>query len=97
MPRKITAYACDYKCGRKVCMSKKSMIEHEKICFCNPIRKACQTCKFFKKESETIYNPYHGGNPGSTDYESYFNYCDADEDIDLEKGLRFNCSKWEGK
>ena len=45
MPRKVTAYACKYKCGQKVVMSKQVMMQHEKTCKLNPDRRACATCK----------------------------------------------------
>ena len=34
-------------------------------------------CTHFFGEDVTIYNPHHGGNPGSTDYEQYQMYCCA--------------------
>lgn len=97
MPRAVTAYACIFKCGENVKTVRKRMEAHEAICFHNPARRACQTCLHFKTDSETIYNPYHGGDPGSTDYESKFHYCDAREDVDLVEKLVYNCSFWTSK
>ena len=42
-------------------------------------RRACQTCGNYHEVYETVYNRYHGGDPGSTDYEVERNWCDAQE------------------
>lgn len=52
MPRQVKAYACEFKCGQKVVMSKASMIDHEARCFHNPVKKACATCIHFEKEHD---------------------------------------------
>ena len=52
MPREVKAYGCDFKCGRKVVLSKKSMADHESRCFYNPAKKACVTCKHFERQSD---------------------------------------------
>ena len=44
------AYSCDFKCGHNVVLVKKAMEKHESICFKNPDRKACKTCKHFEEE-----------------------------------------------
>lgn len=46
------AYSCDYKCGQKVVLSKKSMEDHETRCFHNPDNRACASCKFFEIEHD---------------------------------------------
>lgn len=46
-------------------------------------------CRFAHGLYETIYNPYHGGDPGSADYEVYVIYCDAEE-VTLDE-VRYNC------
>jgi hypothetical protein len=94
MPRKITAYGCEFKCGHNVFTKRKRAAEHEVMCFHNPIRKACQSCAHFKTGHDTVYNPYHDGNPGSTDYESKYHYCEVREDADLEQQLHFDCPHW---
>ena len=38
--KKIEAYQCDY-CGTSMICSYESMIEHEKMCNCNPNKKYC--------------------------------------------------------
>tara|TARA_R110000787_G_scaffold140618_2_gene254145 strand:- start:513 stop:788 length:276 start_codon:yes stop_codon:yes gene_type:complete len=52
MAREVKAYGCDFKCGRKVVMSKKSMTDHESRCFHNPEKKACVTCAHFELEQD---------------------------------------------
>lgn len=44
MPIKVTAYSCQFKCGWRVQTKRYRMVAHEKICFHNPERRACQTC-----------------------------------------------------
>ena len=94
MPVLVKAYQCSYGCGycRK---GRGSVIAHEKRCFHNPKSKACQTCGFFSVEWETFYNPYHGGDPGSTDYDYKVRYCRFLEEGPLE--LRRDCENWKSK
>jgi len=94
MPIERKAFACLWKCGGRVTTSRKRMEFHESRCFRNPARKACQTCVHHARYRETVYNPYHGGNPGSTDYEVSIPYCEADETIDLKTGPRCDCPLW---
>lgn len=88
----VKAYQCSYcQFYRK---TKKSVENHEHTCFKNPKNKACASCIHNIIDHETIYNPDHGGNPGSTDYESYYNYCKV-KDVVLKKGtLMSNCPRW---
>ncbi len=44
MPVRVNAWACKFKCGHKVQTSKARMVVHERECFLNPERRACQTC-----------------------------------------------------
>jgi hypothetical protein len=41
----------------------------------------CQNCKHYEKTMETFYNPCHGGNPGSTDYDYPVHWC-GDKEIE---------------
>lgn len=50
MPRKVTAYGCEFKCGHGVIMSKARMKEHEERCYYNPKNRACITCGNFSSE-----------------------------------------------
>ena len=61
MPRQVTAYGCEYKCGQKVVLSKASMISHESRCFHNPLKKACASCFYFEKEQDDngVEGAYH--------------------------------------
>lgn len=45
MPRRVTARACIFKCGRRVLTSRQKMADHERTCFSNPERRACRTCR----------------------------------------------------
>jgi len=45
MPRKVTAYACQYRCGHGFRSKKKAIEAHEKTCLRNPARRACVTCQ----------------------------------------------------
>lgn len=87
MPRPVSAFACIHGCHRNVLTNLKSMKEHELICFKNPIRKACQTCKNYVRS---------GGLVGEDqDYEGP--YCEVRDDVDLSDKLHFDCPKWENK
>lgn len=103
---KITAYKP--KCCNRSYMSKQSAIRHERNCPKNPESRACQTCKHQSEERETIYNPYHGGDPGSTDYDVKYWWCaHFEKGIDKYAGFlenpnkymepRMHCEFWEGK
>ena len=97
MPIKRTAWACKWGCGRNVITSRQRTENHEKICFYNPARQACVTCKHLATDYNTVYNPHHNGNPGSTDYEETIRYCEANEKINLSERLRADCLLWTGK
>jgi len=97
MPIRRTAWACKWKCRKNVDTSRQRMENHEGICFRNPARRACQTCEHFSREQETRYDPNHGGDPGKTDYEIMVQYCEADENINLEEILRCDCELWQPK
>jgi hypothetical protein len=73
--------------------TKKSVIAHEDICFKNPKNKACASCKNNDVDYETVYNRYHGGDPGSTDYEARYNYCTEFDVVLNSKTLRKNCPR----
>lgn len=46
MPRRVTAWACEHGCGRKVLVSRQAMERHEATCFHNPGRRACPSCAY---------------------------------------------------
>ena len=100
MAIEIKAYECEHGC-KKILRTKQGMKKHEMKCWLNPERKACLSCINMVKVSETVYNPHHGGDPGSTDYEWETYWCDAQE-RDLSDGsgmwdLRHDCEDWEAK
>lgn len=89
MAREVKAYGCDFKCGRKVVMSKESMIDHESRCFHNPSKKACVTCIHFEREDDD------NGAEGAYN-QSWVNLlCNAKE-VCLDK-LQNNCELHEAK
>jgi hypothetical protein len=52
----------------------------------------CNLCIHSFDEMATVYNPNHGGNPGSTDYEEYRLYCCANNpDGEQIYQVRYNC------
>ena len=77
MPREVRAWACSWGCGKHVDTVRSRMAKHETRCFHNPVRRACQTCGSFDTFEDTVYNPDHGGDPGSTDYEVRRRWCEA--------------------
>lgn len=64
------------KCCNRAYVHKSSAVRHENNCCYNKENKACATCKYLSNESNTIYNPFHNGEPGSKDYEVHFYSCD---------------------
>ena len=71
--------------------TKKTVFNHESNCFKNPVNKACASCKYNEIDYETIYNRNHGGDPGSTDYESAYNWCVELQIVLTSKTLTKNC------
>ena len=84
------AYSCDYKCGRKVVLSKKSMEDHETRCFHNPEKKACASCKYFSVQSDD------NGMIGTRDAHSWSWLDCSVQDIELDK-MTSNCEFHEPK
>ena len=89
----VTAWKCPY-CS-KTSLSKSSISRHVNH-YCKGNR-YCKSCRYFQSDHVTVYNRYHGGEPGSTDYERLEWWC-SHPDIDKElENLRCNCSQWEKK
>ncbi len=89
MPRQVKAYGCEYKCGKKVVLSKKSMADHESRCFHNPEKKACVTCEHFEQERDDngADGPY---------FNSWVNlFCHAKDETLIK--LQNNCELYEPK
>ena len=72
--------------------TKKTVSNHENICFKNPKNKACASCKHNTTDYETIYNRFHGGDPGSTDYDVAYNYCTKLDIVLNRHTLRKDCA-----
>lgn len=47
MPIKREAYSCQFRCGSRLVVSEKAMLEHEQRCFSNPATKSCKTCAHY--------------------------------------------------
>ena len=45
--------------------------------------------------TETVYDPYHGGDPGSSDYEAEIEYCEVG--IGIKEQYKNNCLVWEAR
>lgn len=90
MTRKVTAYACDYKCGQKVLTSKVRMEEHESRCFHNPIKKACASCKYFEKIPD-------GNGMEGTPYNHEWTTIFCNFDCDEINKLQNNCDNYSEK
>ena len=84
MSVKIAAYACEFRCGR-IATKAQSLFEHEKLCFRNPDRRACRTCKHNQRE---LYERDTGAGG--------FFYCAIDK-LPEGKKTMFNCNHWERK
>jgi hypothetical protein len=50
MPRRVLAYACEYRCGFKIYTRPEPIRKHEPRCLRNPARKACVTCRHTGKD-----------------------------------------------
>lgn len=93
MPRKVSAFACEFGCRRSVTTSRKGMVEHEKRCFHNPTQRACATCKHLITEWD---EPYMGHHFGEATYGNPYKVRYCEQEIDIDKKLRANCLEWEG-
>jgi hypothetical protein len=93
--KEVKAYQCSFCTYYR--KTKSSVLRHEESCYHNPKNKACATCVYNVVDTDTVYNPYHGGDPGSTDYDVSYNWCEK-KSITLEKGtLCMRCDLWESK
>lgn len=91
--KEVTAYMPD--CCNKAMLSKSSAIRHERRCPHNPQNRACPTCANYTTEKETYYNPYHNGDPGSTDYDYDTYWCDHDTECPKEiTDIKMSCENW---
>jgi len=84
MPKKVTAWACSFGCGRNVLTKQDRMARHESLCARNPERKACPTCGL---------NDYETPEYGAGIIGGYF--CHGDHLRDGER-MRYDCPHWEG-
>ena len=100
MPRKVVAWACDFKCGYKVQTVKARMVEHEKNCCHNPKNRACITCGNLSVEHE---QDYMGHRMGEATYGPWYKilYCDSLESTIFDDNghgkFRKKCPAWISK
>jgi hypothetical protein len=87
MARQITAYGCDFKCGRNSLTSKPAMERHEKNCFRNPAKNACMSCAHF--------NSYMDSNGMELEPQNLhtFRVNECYQELDIQDKLKFNCEK----
>jgi len=52
MPIRYTVYGCKFKCGQPRSKRRAFIEQHEEICWYNPIKKTCKTCRFEVYEFE---------------------------------------------
>ena len=93
--KEITAFKPD--CCNKAMLTKSSALRHERKCPKNPANKSCPTCRYYSETEETVYNPFHYGDPGSTDYEVMVRWCDFDEDDPVKLTGENEFNGWERK
>ena len=102
MAEQITAFKPI--CCNKAFMTKASAIRHERNCRKNVANRACYTCKHRTKCTETYYNPNHGGDCGSTDFDYEYLWCEIHQmqidNCSLNIGAmtmlpKMNCEHWE--
>lgn len=63
MPIEIIKYLCQFKCGTKARSTISQIRLHEKLCFLNPERKACTTCKHERYVKDGTDHPELPGCP----------------------------------
>gem|GEM_PF-1643663 len=90
MPRKVTAFACEYSCGQRVNTKKTSIEAHEKTCFSNPDRRACRTCGYNYRGTLPV--------PGKPGYVKSFYECERPDFTPPamydKHGVAWNCPGW---
>jgi hypothetical protein len=93
MPRKVTAYLCEHRCGRQASTVLKSVEAHEATCFLNPARRSCKTCEHEGEDG--------GGYPGEPMWREC-NSPDGDDPLEEfnvakkdENQIAVNCRYWQ--
>ncbi len=54
MPRKVTAYECEWNCGKNLRKTKAAVARHEEACLLNPGRLSCVTCVYDGDEGQCV-------------------------------------------
>lgn len=85
MPRKVTAFACQWRCGYKVQTKKSRMVGHEDRCCHNPKNRACVTCGNFYPTNDA-YDLFLGCSSIDDDLDDLRKHCPAWIPVGQEKG-----------
>lgn len=97
MPREVTAYLCEHRCGRRACCDRASVERHEATCFLNPARRSCKTCEHeadgFSYGERDCGSPARGPLYNPLDYFDVSGYDDHSEDC--PSAIAVNCYHWE--
>ncbi len=83
MPRKITAYACQFRCGQRVNTHEEIIEYHEQLCFKNPKNKACPACEHNDRQYD--------------DWGGFWFDCDINAKPDTNNKFIKNCQSFEPK
>jgi len=96
MPRRVTKYLCDYRCGHKAMNKKGDMEAHEKTCWKNPELKTCRSCKHYS---------FHYGDPemddcrmdecGNKEAGETLEICIADQERSHKEKFDIKIKEWE--
>lgn len=66
MPREVLKYLCQFMCGTKAKSTLSQIRHHEMVCFKNPDRMACTTCKHEIYEKDGCDHPELPGCPSES-------------------------------
>lgn len=86
--REVKMYECEH-CGKKRLKTKRLMVKHEDVCYCNPKNKACITCHYY--DNSFYACKYDNSTLGDVSVNE-----DGEAEIDNVK-LKYKCSNWKQK
>ena len=87
MPQPIKAFQCQFHGGRAY-VTKRACTKHEAICFKNPVRRACQTCK------HNEWTDHYIGS-GAIDDPNEYNGYSCNLGLTEDNQPVSDCEKWE--
>lgn len=102
MPVEIIKYLCQFKCGTNAKSTLRQIKRHEIVCFKNPERKACSTCKFEKyfKDGDglqTWMSRECTHDKGSSEFDELWEKCDYHSKPTIHIQPVTNCPYWQQK